>query len=167
MPLVCVTALSSGSLLFVALLLLVWLLGYFLSEFQSVWSISLFLCLVQFLFLVLFFLANFEGLLFVSVLSVRLFLRLSSWSFYCCRHAVGFLSLRLFLGIFVCPFSTQVLLFLVVLFILLLCMASSSVLSVSFTVFVYTFFDIALQLSGLVLSTISYHSFLLMVFFRT
>ena len=61
-------------------------------------SINLFLCLVLFLFLVLFFLANFEGLLFVSVLSVRLFLRLSSWSFYCCRHSVGFLSLRLFLS---------------------------------------------------------------------
>jgi len=129
-------------------------------------SINLFLCLVLFLFLVLFFLANLEGLLFVSVLSVRVFLRLSSWSFYCCRHTV-FLFDCFFLGIFVCPFSTQVLLFLVVLFILLLCMASSSVLSVSFTVFVYAFFDKALRLSGLVLSTISYHSFLVMVFFWT
>ena len=64
-----------------------------------------------------------------------------------------------------CPFSTQVLLFLVVLFILLLCMASSSVLSVAFTVFLYAFFDKALRLNGFVLSTVSYHSFLLMVFF--
>ena len=61
-------------------------------------SINLYLCLVLVLFLVLLFLANFEELLFVSVLSVRLFLRLSSWSFYCCRHAVGFLSLRLFVS---------------------------------------------------------------------
>ena len=130
-------------------------------------SINLFLCLVLFLFLVLFFLANFEGLLFVLVLSVRLFLRLSSWSFYCCRHSVGFLSLRLFLSWDFCVSFFY---------------PGPSVLSgtVHFTTlygfFVCSeccFYSLLVRLlrhssclSGFVLSSISYHYFLFILIFR-
>ena len=75
---------------------------------------------------------------------------------FCYRHTVGPLSLLVvsLLGPFLGPSSTHVL-FLVVLFILLLRMAHSSVLSASFLALFYASFYQVLPLSGFVLVNIS------------
>ena len=146
MPLVCVTALSSGSLLFVVLLLL----ALSLAPWSVLWvSQSVLLGpppLLIFLILVMFLLELEAAFRLGS--SFRVVSQAFLLSFDCCRDILGLalFCLRRLLS---------------VLFILVLSVAPSSALSASFLVLFYAFFYQSLLLNGLVIVIIPYVSYLL------
>ena len=110
--------------------------------------------------------STWRGCCFCWMLLFRLFLRPSSFWFYCCRHIVGLLRIVSVLGFSWGTEGSIQVLFIVVPFILIFSMVPLFVPIASFSVLFHIFFCPALLLNGFVLFHILYGYFLLTVLFR-